>query len=216
MFMSIINSVMNEASIKPFTDWFNAFTASLGVAFPIIIIALSLIVGLFGRRLSDSIRFLLLFVVGFVASVYWLAPLVTTYFPAVPAYAVGLGVGLFAAVMSRLIYNLVYVGCIGFDTYNICFNGLLLGELTAATQGNLPLCIGIACGVTVVALFLRKYLEMIITAAAGGLGVAFFVNEMFGYAASFSGMEPFTAVLIVAGVLAVPMFIYQYYNRVIF
>ena len=216
MFMSIIDSVLNEASIKPFVDSFNAFTASLGVVFSVLIIVLSLLVGLFGRRLADPIRFLLLFAVGFVASVYWLAPMLAEFVPDVPAYAIGLSVGAFAAVMSRMIYNLVYVGCIGFDTYNICFNAILFAELTASVQGNLPVCLGIACGVTILALLVRKYLEMIITAAAGGIGVAFFANQIFGFTANFGGMDPTTAVLLVGAVIALPFFLFQYRNRVIF
>ena len=216
MFMSIINSVMNEASIAPFTTAFNEFVASLGVVFPIAIIALSLIVGLFGRRLSDPIRFLLMFAVGFVASVYWLAPLVTTVVPNIPAYAVGLAVGIFAAVMSRLIYNLVYVGCIGFDTYNICLNGIFLVEITAMTKGNFSASLAVAIGITILALLVRKYLEMIITAAAGGIGIAFFAKQFFDYTTSFGSMDPNTAMIIVGLVLALPMFLFQYRNRVIF
>ena len=216
MFMSIINSVINESSIAPATAAVKEFIASLGVAFPIILIALSLIVGLFGRRLSDPIRFLLLFAVGFVASVYWLAPLITTFLPAVPAYAVGLTVGIFAAVMSRFIYNVVYIGCIGFDVYNICLRGMFLVEITSMTKGNFGASLGVAVGVVVIALFLRKYLEMIITAAAGGIGIAYFAKQLFDYTASFGSMNPNTAMLIVGSVIAIPMFIYQYYNRVIY
>ena len=216
MFMTIIDSVMNESSIAPFTAAYNEFVASLGTVFPIAIIALSLIVGLFGRRLSDPIRFILLFAVGFVASVYWLAPLVTTFVPDIPAYAVGLTVGIFAAVMSRLIYNLVYVGCIGFDVYNICLNGIFLVEITAMTKGNLAASVGVAVGVTIIALVLRKYLEMIITAAAGGIGIAFFAKQFFDYTAMLGNMDPNTAMFVVGLVLAVPMFLFQYRNRVIF
>ena len=216
MFMSIINSVMNESSIAPFTASFNEFIASLGVIFPIAMLAICLIVGLFGRRLSDAIRFLLLFAVGFVASVYWLAPMIATVVPAIPAYAVGLAVGIFAAVMSRLIYNLVYVSCIGFDVYNICLNGIFLVEITSMTKGNFSASLAVALGVPVLALLVRKYLEMIITAAAGGIGIAFFVKNFYDYTASIGTLDANTAMIVVGLVIAIPMFIFQYYNRVRF
>lgn len=215
MFTSILDSVMQEPSIAPFVSQYNGFVESVGLAVPIVLIVLSLLLGLFGRRLSGLVRVILLFAVGFVASVYWLTPMVHTVFPDVPGYAVGIAVGLFAAVMSGLIYNLVYIGCIGFDVYNICFQGIFLVELTSLTQGNLPVSITVAFVATMIALGLRKYLEMIITAAAGGIGIAFFADQIIGYSANM-GMEPLTAAIIVGVVLAVPMFLIQFRNRVIY
>ena len=212
MFTSIFDSVMKEASIAPYVSKFNAFVDSLGVPFPVMLIALCLVVGLFGRRLSGLVRFTLLFAIGFVASVYWICPLIAPVVPQIPGYAVGLAVGLFAAVMSNLIYNAVYIGAIGFDTYNICFTGMLLAEVTAFTKGNLTVSVCVAVAVTLVALILRKYLEMLITAAAGGVGVAFFVSQLYDYTAKL-GMQKMTAVLLVGAVLALPMFIYQYRHR---
>jgi hypothetical protein len=156
-----------------------------------------------------------LFAIGFVASVHWVAPLIRGFVPAIPAYAIGLALGVFAAVMSRFIYNAVYVGVIGFDTYNICFNALFLVEITAFTKGNLPVSIVVAVVAVVIALLLRKYLEMIITAVAGGVGVAFFAKQLFDYTV-YINLDPMTSIFIVGGALAIPMFIYQYYNRVIY
>ena len=215
MFTSILNSVMNESSIAPFVATCKEYIASLGLLFPFIIVCLGLIVGLFGRRLSDAIRFLLLFAIGFVASVHWVAPIIQGFVPAIPAYAIGLALGIFAAVMSRFIYNVVYIGAIGFDTYNICFNALFLAELTAFTKGNLPVSVGAAVVAVVIALLLRKYLEMIITAAAGGVAIAYFAKQLFDYTV-YINLDPMTALFIVGGGLAIPMFIYQYYNRVIY
>lgn len=216
MFTSILDSVMNEPSIAPYVAKYNGFVASLGEFYPYVLIALCLFVGLFGRRLSGLIRVVLLFAIGFVASVQWVAPIVQQYVPAVPALAVGLALGLLAAVLSRMIYNFAYIGCIGFDVYNICFNALFFAELTALTQGNLVYSVAAGVIAAAVALFLRKYLEMIITAAAGGIGAAFFFKNIFDYTASFGGLEPTTAMLVVGAVVAAPMFIYQYYNRVIY
>ena len=214
MFTSILDSIMNEPSIAPHVATYNGFVASLGDFFPYLLIALCLMVGLFGRRLSGLIRVVLLFAIGFVASVYWVAPLVQKYV-AIPAIAVGLAVGLLAAVLSRMIYNFVYIGCIGFDVYNICFNAIFFAELTAYTQGNLPVSIVAATVAVGIALLLRKYLEMIITAAAGGIGIAFFVKSLFDYTA-YVTLDP-TLTMVLAGlILAIPMFIYQYYNRVIY
>ena len=215
MFTSIINSVMSEPSIAPFFASYQTFVEALGSFYPILLIALSLVVGLFGRRQSGLLRVVLLFAVGFVASVYWVAPVVQGFVSAIPGYAIGLAFGILAAVMSRMIYDFVYIGCIGFDVYNICFNALFLVELTALTQGNMATSVGIAVVATIVALLLRKYLEMIITAGIGGLGIAFFLKQLVDYTVNLN-LDPNTSVIIVGILLAIPMFIYQYYNRILY
>lgn len=215
MFTSILDSVLNESSVAPVTAWFNGVVASLGNLFPVLAIALCLFVGLFGRRFVDAIRFILLFAIGFVASVYWLAPLVHQYLPDIPALAVGIAVGLLAAVLSRMIYNFVYMGCIGFDTYNICFNALFIPSLTEMTKGNLALSIGIAAAAVLLALLVRKYLEMIITAAAGGVGIAYFAKGYFDFT-TLVDFDPMVTLLAVGGAVGLLMFFYQYRNRVIY
>ena len=215
MITSILDSVLGEASIAPIAETVKGFYASYEIAFAIGLALLCLIVGFFGRRMSGVIRVVLISAVGFVASVYWLVPLLKDTLPEVPGYAVGIAVGVFAGVMSKFIYDAVFVGVIAFDIYNILFNALYFIELTSLTKGNLALCLGITFAVVLIALLARKYLEMIITAAAGGIGVAFFVEKIYSYS-GLMGMEPLTAMLVVGGILAVPMFAYQYYNRVIY
>ena len=215
MFASILKSVLTEQSIAPFVDKFNSFVAYLGDFYPIAIITICFIIGLFGRRLSGLIRVCLLFAVGFVASVHWLAPIVVKIVPGVPAILVGIAVGIFAAVMSRMIYDFVYIGCIGFDTYNICFNALFLVEITAMTKGNIPLCVGIAAVAVVLALLIRKYLEMLLTAGVAGIGIAYYLKQLVDYTVHVN-LQPNTTVIILGAILAVPLFIYQYYHRVIY
>ena len=212
MFVSIFDSVMNEASIAPFVATAKEYVASLGSLIYIGLIAVCLFVGLFGRRFSGLVRVSLLFAIGFVASVYWLCPMVAKVAPQIPGYAIGLAAGLFMAVISRLIYNGVYIGAIGFDVYNICFNAMMFESVTALTKGNLPVSIGVASVAVLFALVIRKYLEMLITAAAGGIGIAFCVSKLYNYA-ELMNMELKVAMIIAGAVLALPMFIYQYRNR---
>ena len=215
MFTSILDSVMQESSVAPITSAYNGFVALLGGFFPFLVMALCLVIGLFGRRLADVIRVVLLFAIGFVASVYWLAPLIQQFVPEIPALAVGLVVGLLCAVLSRMIYNFVYVGCIGFDTYNISYGALFLAPLTALTKGNLPLCIALALIAVIITLLVRKHIEMIITAALGGIGVAFFVKSLFDYT-TLVPFDPNLSMVVLGLVLALPMFVYQYRNRYIY
>ena len=213
MFTTILDSVLADASIAPYYAMYEGFAASLGQLFPFLLIALCFFVGMFGGRFSGLIRVLLLFSVGFIASVYWAAPFIQQFFPQIPALWIGLAAGVVAAVFSRLVYNLAYIGCIGFDVYNICFGALFFAELTVHTQGNNQLSLLVAAGAVLIALFLRKYLEMLVTAAAGGIGVAFFVKPLFDYTVFFGG-DPIVPVVIVGSIIAIFLFLYQYRSRV--
>lgn len=211
MFTSIFDSVMKEASMVPIVEAVTKFYNSLGPVIPIILTVLCLVVGFFGRRMTDVVRSVLLFAIGFVASIHWISPLIQDVIPAIPGYATGIAVGVFTAVMSRFIYNTVYVGAIGFDTYNICMNAMFFTAITSATQGNMALSITVAVAVSLVAILIRQYLEMVITSVAGGIGVAFFCTQIFG-----SGFNPdmMPGIVVVGVLIAVPMFIYQFYNRI--
>ena len=212
MFGSIFNSVLNEASIAPYAASAKAFIASIGVLFPIALIAICLFVGLFGRRISGLVRFVLLFAIGFIAAVAFVCPLISSALPDVPGYVVGLVAGVLAAVLSKLIYNGVYIGVIGFAVYKICFDAMLLAQLTAMTKGDMNMSLAVAAVAVLVALFLRKYLEMLITSLLGGMGVAFFANTFFDYASKIN-LTNETVIVLAGAVLMVPMFIYQYRHR---
>ena len=215
MITSILKSVISEASIAPFVTMAEDFYNSYKIAFLIALAVICFVVGFFGRRISGIVRVIFIFAVGFVAAVYWGVPLMKDALPQIPGYAVGIAAGIFAAVMSRFIYDAVYVGVIAFDVYNIFYNALFFIELTSLAKGNLEVCLGITFAVVLVALLLRKYLEMIVTSAAGGIGIAFAVETIVSYS-GYMGMDSLTAMLVVGGILAVPMFCYQYYNRVIY
>lgn len=215
MITSILKSVINEASIAPFVTIVKNFYASYKIALLIALAVICLIVGFFGRRISGVVRVVIIFSVGFVAAVYWIVPLLKSSLPQVPGYAVGIAVGIFAAVMSRFIYDAVYVGVIAFDVYNICYNAIFFVELTSLTKGNLEVCLAVTFAVALIALAVRKYLEMIITSAAAGIGIAFVVENIYSYS-GLMGLAPLTAILVIGIALAVPMFCYQYYNRVIY
>ena len=212
MFTSILDSVFNEPSIAPYVEKCKDFAASLGDLFPYAVIALCLIVGMFGRRLSGLIRVSLLFAIGFVASVHWVAPFVVKFVPDLPALYVGLAAGVIAAVLSKMIYNLTYIGCIGFDAFNICYGALFLPELTSTTQGDSTLSLVVAIFAVFIALGVRKYLEMIITAVAGGLGIAYFVKTLYDYT-TYLNYDPNVTLILATAIVAAPLFVFQYRNR---
>lgn len=212
MLGSIFDSVLSEASIAPYAATAKEFLASLGVVFPIAMIALCLFIGLFGRRISGLVRVVLLFAIGFIAAVHFVCPLIADALPQVPGYAVGLAAGLLAAVLSRLIYNVAYIGAIGFAVYKICFDAMLFEQLTAMTKGNMNVSLAVAAVAVILALILRKYLEMLITAMLGGVGVAFFVNSIYDYASRIN-LTNETVIILVGLFIMDIFFLCQYRHR---
>lgn len=215
MFTSIFDSVMKESSMVPIVDAVMKFYSSLGPTIPILLVALCIVVGVLGARMTDVVRSVLLFAIGFVASIYWICPLLKNILPAIPGYAIGIAVGIFTAVMSRFIYNTVYVGAIGFDTYNVCMNAIFLVGLTSITKGNIALSLCVAVAVSAVAILLRQYLEIAITSVAGGVGAVFFTHQIFNNSVVLANTGV-VIVFVIGLLLAVPMFIYQYFTRIRF
>lgn len=213
MFTEILDAVLAEQSIAPFKASFDAFIASIQSFLPYVLIALCLLIGVFGKRLFGLIRVLLMFAVGFIASVYWCAPIVISVVPSLPAYAIGIAFGILLAVLSRMIYDIVFAGVIGFDVYNICFNALFLVEITSLTQNNLALSVVIAVVFVIIALILRKYMEMLVTSGIGGIGLAFAVKNIYDYTV-FMPLDANTTAIFAGVVASVIMFVVQFKNRI--
>ncbi len=214
MFTEILDAVWAEQSIAPFKASFDAFLAANSAVVPYVFMAICLIIGLFGRRLTGVIRVCLLFAIGFVASVYWIVPFVNTYVPAIPGYVVGLVIGVIAACLSNFIYNAAYIGAIGFGIFNMCYSGTILVELTAFTKDNWIASLIAAIVVVIIALIIRKYLEMLITAAIGGIDFASTLTGVFNYTVYVTFLSPVTTSLFAGIILAVIFFIIQYRNRI--
>ncbi len=215
MLTELFDTVFTDPSISPFKEAFDNILASLGAALPYVLIALCLIVGLFGRRLSGLIRVLILFSAGFIAGAGFVAPAVADIIPLFTPLSIGLVIGLITAALSFFIYNVLYAGCIGYDVYAICFGGTILAEITAFTKGNQVLCIIIAVVTVVLAFLLRKYLEMLLTSGIGGIGIAYVVKGLYDYTALVP-LEADTVAIIAGSVLALIMFVIQFRTRIRF
>ena len=216
MLTKLIDTVFADPSIAPHVEFIEEFIEPLGLFIGVALVALLLGLGFFGQRIFDFVRWALVFIVGFFVGAGWLAPALQLLAPSLSAPIVGVAVGLILAVLSRFIYDIVFVSVIGFDAFNICFNALFFPGLVALTKGNIPLSVGIALVCVFLALTLRKYFEMIITSGIAGIALAFAVKSyLFDYTA-FLPLAPATSAVILGAVVAVVMVIYQYRNRIRF
>ena len=191
--------------------------AAIGVVVPFlpyIGIALALIVAFAGKRLFSVLRFLAFFSFGFVLGVHFLTPLISVPLPMIPTWVIGLVTGIVAAVLSKLLYFLAYIGVAFYAVYYICLNGTVIPAIAPFTQGNYIVAIVAGAVAVVVVLLLRKFIEMLGTAMLGGWGVASVVLGIWNYTALpvFVGRE-WLGVLVATLIVALVGFVVQFKTR---
>ena len=150
----------------------NGFLANLpAFTLPLVILLLSLVETFAGKRLLGFQKFALCFVLGFEYGVLYVSTLLDSVV-VIDHWIAGLVVGILAALLSKLVYFLAYVGVIGYSVYFIAYTGTFLPpEVSGFTVGNMVNSLVAAAVVVVLALLLRKWIEMIGTSALGAWGV---------------------------------------------
>lgn len=134
-----------------------------------ILLVLSLIMAFFGKKLLGFMKFVTCFGVGYALGVYYLTAPIQGAFASIPSWVIGLVVGAVAALLCVLIYFLAYVVGFGYSVYLVLMGGYYLPEtITSFTKGNWIVSLAAAAVVIVIALLLRKWIEMLGTAALGG------------------------------------------------
>ena len=138
---------------------------------PAILAVLSLVQVFAGKKLLGLQKVIACFVVGFACGAIFVTPIIDGLIEGlgfkIDAWIVGIVVGIVAALISKLVYFLAYVIVAGYGTYVLCMTDVLPAEITAYTK-NMIVAIVAAVVVLVLALLLRKWIEMLGTACLGG------------------------------------------------
>ena len=201
----IFTAAIEDVEVASILSMIDTALASVLAYLPIIFIALCLIETFFGKKLLGLQKFLLMFGLGFVGGVLIVAPIVNGFF-VLPTYITGAVVGLICAILCKLLYWLGYVGVFGYSVYMVCFTGAIpeLQVVTVYTQGIQLYSLVAAAVVVIIALLLRKYIEMAGTAALGAYGIATLVIENFY---DFTALVPGAEDIVKLAVIAVIAFI---------
>lgn len=203
---------MVKPYVKSGLNYYDSFMAEYGPLVYLLLIPTMLLLGFFGKRWFGYFRSLAFFAAGFVGGYVVLAPYVQTYIPAIDKLVIGASIGVLLAVLSKFIYNAVYVGAIGGAAFLVCYKAYFFEQLESLTKGNVLVSVAVAVAVAAIALLVRKYVEMLGTAVVGGIGFAFVLNEVFVYT-TFVTVHPHLTATICGGILAVVMAVYQYVHR---
>ena len=213
-FKAMFTATVEEADVAALLDMAKASLASVLDYLPYILLALCVIEVFFGKKLFGIQKFLLMFGLGFIGGVLIVAPIVDKFI-VLPTYITGAVVGLVCAILCKLLYWLCYVAVFGYSVYMVCFAAMYLPEVvTQYTKSNLLYSAIAAAVVIIIALLLRKFIEMLATSALGAFGiVTIVINDLnIDFTAFVPGYEDIVK-LVAIGVIALIGFIVQVKTR---
>ena len=189
------------------------FLCKLGAFLPVLLLALAAVEICFGKKLLGVQRFIACALGGYIVGVLTVSPLINQVF-LLPAYVSGIVVAIVAAILSRYIYYVLLAVASGYSVFLIFYNNPFL-PFALPTVGNLVVCAIIAVVAIILTFVLRKYIEMLGTAALGGFFVTrIVIANYFDYRTWGVFVDKvWLGHLIFIGVIAIVGFIVQYKTR---
>lgn len=159
--LGTISSLWSDA-----TGWLESILPFAWII-PSVLALLSLIQIFFGKKLLGIQKFVACLVIGFACGTMFIYPLLADIgITFMPDWVVGLIVGIVAAILFRLIYFLAYIIAAGVAGYVLCV-GNVLPEAVSQYIDYWFVGIGVAVAFIIVALLLRRFIEMLGTAVLG-------------------------------------------------
>ncbi len=215
------------------SDWMVAafsFLEGIWASLPyVILLAASVLMIFFGKKLIGLEKFLLCLMLGYIGGSQFLAPVFPESF-SIPAWVVGVVIGVIAAVLCKYLYWLFVAAAAGGAGYLVAITYAPkiggLESFLASGEYNLQIVGGILAAVFIVIVFLLlKYIEMIYTSALGAvLSVVVIVRHLYDFTAveffanwgtvSIPGVaDVAVSALVAAGILCLLGIITQFATR---
>ena len=211
--MILFNYVFSDPNIVTINELIRQTISIVEPYLPFIYMGLSLLLVFLGKRIFPLPRFLAFLWLGFLLGTYYLSPLVLSVLPDMPAWIIGVVIGVIAAVLSKFIYFLAYAVVIAYPIYQFSFSVFLVDVLTPE-GGRYWVALAIALVVVVILFLLRKFVEMLGTAALGGFIIAESIRMLWDYTTLdfLKGIE-WVGALAITVVIALIGFIVQVKTR---
>lgn len=211
--MILFNYVFSDPNIVTVNEFIRLSISVVEPYLPFIYIGLSLLLVFLGKRMFALPRFLAFLWLGFLLGTYYLSPLVLSVLPDMPAWIIGVVVGIIAAVLSKFIYFVAYAAVVAYPVYQLSFSLFLVDVLTPE-GGRYWVALAIALVVVVIFFLLRKFIEMLGTAALGGFFIAESIRMLWDYTTLdfLNGIE-WVGTLAITVVIALIGFIVQVKTR---
>lgn len=169
-----------------------------------VLVVLSVVVAMFGKKMIGFLKFLFFFIVGFAIGTHLLATLI----PAdvnIKAWLIGLIIAIVAGVLYRFLYIVLYSVTVGYGAYILLYNGFFISESISFTVGRALVCLAIAAVVLLFAFLFKRFVEMIGTAALGGwLASSIFAKQIYDFTQwGIFGNARWVAILIPTLIIAI-------------
>ena len=162
-FTGIYESTTTQGAVAGIWEMLTAYCKLIPAVTAIVLLAISLLQVFAGKKLLPLEKFLGAFFVGFIAGAHFIYPIISGFLP-VTDFIVGIVVGVVAALICKLVYFLAYILVIGYPVYYLCFSG----SINAMFTKNMMMSAIAAGAAILLALILRKWVEMLGTAVIGG------------------------------------------------
>lgn len=181
---------------------------------PYILLALALVQLLFGKRLLGVQKFIGAFAIGYAASVVYLVPLIADLSAKLGEFGwiFGIVVGIIAILIRKVLYMVVYIAAFAYIPYYLVYSG----SIVESFGGNYIYAGAAAAAVVILAILLRKWVEMLGLSALGAYCVVATVDVQLGLydkIPRIPGLPEFAFGLILVGVLTLIGFIVQVKTR---
>jgi len=213
-FRNTFGAMAQSSSVSYIWNGITSALSGISAIVPFILMLLSVVEILFGKRLLTFQKFLFCVLVGYCVGATYISPLINQIF-ALPDYVSGVVIAIVAAVLCKFIYVMFYVIAAGYVGYLLSFSGLYIAFLAPITKGSYFIAIVVAVAFIILALLLRKYLEMLGTSILGGYLFSKSVIAVFDYRAlEFLGESGWIVELVLILLIGVLGFIFQYKTRV--
>ncbi len=203
-----IVSVYYEMTVNPdISEIWNGIMSLIAPIFKFVMIAVvvgCLLIAFFGKKIKGFLTFVGFFVLGFTAGIYFLTPIIPETVT-IPGWLVGLVVAIVAAVIHRFLYYFVYALAVGYSVYIITFNGFYISSIASYTMGKALVCLFVSLICVIIAFAVRKYIEMVGTAALGAyLATVVFIKNIYDFSAlPIFASAPWVAILIPTAVIGI-------------
>ena len=213
----IVSTYNSATSTEGVSDIWAAIGTALAPAaalIPFILIALSLIVAFFGKKILPLLKFLGFFFFGFLLGASLVTPVISAVVP-MPAWICGLVIAIVLAVLYRLVYYLIYIFAILYSSYVIFYTGFTLQPQTEHNVTKALTCLAVAIIVLVLAFIFKKYVEMAYTSALGGFLTFTVINTMLFELTSLEALSytPWVFPLVITLAVAIPGLVVQVKQR---
>ena len=202
-----------EADIAPIWETVAGYLEMVMPYMAYIVMALGLVVALFGKKLLPVVKFLGFFAIGFGAGVLYLSPLVDKLF-VIPSWITGLVIGVIAAVFFKILYILVVALASGYAMYSVCYTASVLPVVTEFTKGNWIYSLIAGVVAIVIVFLLLKWIEMLGTAFIGANMLVASLNTAFNFM-ELEFIKSFNTIVfwVAVGIIALVGFIVQVKTR---